>query len=290
MERLHKILAHAGFGSRRQCEELIAQGRVTVDGVTVSDLGHKADPAQSDIRCDGVRVKPESLVYFLVNKPRGVVCTSDPREPRPRAVDLVRHVSQRLYTVGRLDADSRGLLILTNDGELTNQLTHPRHEVSKRYHVRVRGSLGPDATEQIERGVFLAEGKASASRLRVQRRRRDATDIEVELRQGVNRQIRRMLAKVGHPVIDLQRVAIGPIRDPELREGAYRTLRPEEIVLLRQAAETSKKAPPSFSPSPRGKTAAKNAGAKAKPAPRAAAGVVNPLRLREGNPARTGRS
>lgn len=280
MERLHKLLAHAGFGSRRQCEELIAQGRVSVDGATVTELGHKADPAEADIRCDGTRVKAEPLVYFLVNKPRGVVCTSDPREPRPRAVDLLRHVSQRLYTVGRLDADSRGLLILTNDGELTNQLTHPRHEVSKRYHVRVRGAMGADAVEQVERGVFLAEGKASASRLRVQRRRRDATEIEIELRQGVNRQIRRMLAKVGHPVIDLQRVAIGPIRDPELREGACRPLRPDEIGLLRKAADQATTTPPSFSPAR--KPAAKAAAARSKPAPRAAANVLHPLRTREG--------
>ena len=236
MDRLHKILAHAGIGSRRQCEELIAQGRVTVDGATVADLGHKADPAQADIRCDGQRVRPEPSVYYLVRKPRGVVCTSAPREPRPRVVDLVRHVSQRLYTVGRLDADSRGLIILTNDGELTNQLTHPRHGVPKVYRVRVRGAMSPEAVERVAKGVHLSEGKATVARLRVRHRRRDSTELEVELRQGVNRQVRRMLAKVGHPVLDLERIAIGPIRDPELKEGAFRPLRPAEIRQLRDGA------------------------------------------------------
>jgi 23S rRNA pseudouridine2605 synthase len=237
MERLHKLLAHAGIGSRRQCEEMIAQGRVSVDGGVVTDLGHKADPAVADIRCDGSRVKLEPPVYYLLNKPRGVVCTSDPREERPRAVDLIRHVSQRLYAVGRLDADSRGLLLLTNDGELTNQLTHPRHEVRKVYHVVVRGMMSPAAVEQVQRGVYLSEGKISLGRVRALRRHRDATTLEVELRQGVNRQVRRVLAKVGHEVLDLQRVAIGPLRDPALKEGAYRRLRPDEVRLLREAGQ-----------------------------------------------------
>ena len=235
-ERLHKILAHAGIGSRRQCEQLIAQGRVTVDGETVRELGHKVDPADAAIQCDGQRVKPQAPAYYLLNKPPGVVCTSSAREGRPRAVDFVRHDSRRLYTVGRLDADSRGLIVLTNDGALTQRLTHPRHHVAKTYRVRVRGSVRGATLEEVQRGVYLAEGKTSLSRVRVVRRLRRATDLEVELRQGVNRQIRRVLARVGHPVLDLRRIAVGPIRDPNLREGAHRRLRNDEIRQLQEAA------------------------------------------------------
>ncbi len=236
LERLNKLRAHAGLGSRRACDALIAQGRVTVDGAVVTDLGHKADPLVADIRCDGQRVRPEKPAYYLLNKPRGVVCTCDAREGRPRAVDLVRGDHRRLYTIGQLDADSRGLIVLTNDGELTQRLTHPRHQVPKVYRVWVRGAMSPEGVERAQRGVYLAEGKAGLPRIRVCQRRREATELEVELRSGINRQVRRVLAKVGHPVSDLRRVAIGPIRDPRLKEGAWRTLRPDEIASLRAAA------------------------------------------------------
>lgn len=236
LERLNKILAHAGLGSRRRCDELIAQGRVSVDGAVVTDLGHKVDPSEADVRCDGERVRAETPAYYLLNKPRGVVCTSDAREGRLRAIDLLPGEGRRVYTIGRLDADSHGLLVLTNDGELTQRLTHPRHEVPKLYRVWVRGSMSPEAVERVQRGVHLSEGKASLGRVRVCHRRREATELEVELRRGINRHIRRVLAKVGHPVSDLRRVAIGPIRDPELREGAWRRLRPDEVRSLRAAA------------------------------------------------------
>ncbi|HUT35571.1 MAG TPA: pseudouridine synthase [Planctomycetota bacterium] len=240
LERLNKILAHAGLGSRRKCDELIAQGRITVDGVVVTELGHKADPSQADVRCDGERVQAEPVAYYLLNKPRGVVCTSDPREGRPRAVDPLRGDHRRLYTIGRLDADSRGLILLTNDGELTQRLTHPRHQVSKVYRVWARGAMSPETVERVRRGVFLSEGRAALGRVRVCQRRREATELEIELRQGINRQIRRVLAKVGHPVSDLRRVAIGPISDPGLREGAWRRLRPDEVRRLQAAAQPAK--------------------------------------------------
>lgn len=232
VERLNKVLAHAGIGSRRACDELIAQGRVTVDRQVVTDLGHKVDPATAGIRCDGQRVRLEAPAYYLLNKPRGVVCTSDARDSRPRAIDFVSGENRRLYTIGRLDADSRGLIVLTNDGELTQRLTHPRHEVAKLYRAWVRGSMSQEALEQVKRGVYLSDGRASLARVRVCKRRREATELEVELRQGINRQIRRVLAKVGHPVSDLCRVAIGPIRDPRLKEGAWRRLRPDEVQAL----------------------------------------------------------
>jgi len=239
IERLNKILAHAGLGSRRRVEELIAQGRITIDGETVADLGRKVDPAAADVRCDGERVKTEAPAYYLFNKPHGVVCTSAEGEARPRAIDFLPGESRRLYTIGRLDADSHGLIILTNDGELTQQLTHPRHEVPKTYRVWARDAMSPEALEKVQQGVYLSEGKTSLARVRVRRRRRGSTELEVELRQGVNRQIRRVLAKVGHPVTDLERVAIGPISDPGLKQGAWRRLRPDEVRALRQAAQPS---------------------------------------------------
>jgi len=233
-ERLNKILAHAGLGSRRQCDELIAQGRVTVDRETVTELGSKVDPETADVRCDGVPVRAEKPVHYLVNKPVGVVCTNARSETRPRVIDMVRKSSRRLYTVGRLDEDSRGLIIVTNDGELTQQLTHPSHQVAKTYRVRVKGDIIPRKLEAIRDGVPLSEGKVALPKVKVLSRRRGLTDLEVELHQGVNRQIRRVLAKVGHAVIDLQRVAIGPIRDPELREGQVRRLRAKEVRELRE--------------------------------------------------------
>jgi len=233
-ERLNKILAHAGLGSRRQCEALIAQGRVTVDRKVVTELGGKADMETSDVRCDGMSVEAEASVHYLVNKPIGVVCTSARSETRPRVIDMVRQSSRRLYTVGRLDEDSRGLIIVTNDGDLTQQLTHPSHKVVKTYRVRVKGVVIPRKIEAIQEGVPLSEGKVALPKIKVLHRRKGYTDLEVKLRQGINRQIRRVLAKVGHAVIDLERVAIGPIRDPELREGAIRRLRAKEVRELRE--------------------------------------------------------
>jgi len=233
-ERLNKILAHAGLGSRRQCEELIAQGRVTVDREVVTDLGHKADPETADVRCDGAPVRAEEAVHYLVNKPVGVVCTNARDEKRPRVIDMVRKSSRRLYTVGRLDEDSRGLIIVTNDGELTQQLTHPSHKVVKTYRVRVKGDVIPRKIEAMKAGVPLHEGKVPLDDVKVVGRRKGYTDLEVKLRQGINRQIRRVLAKVGNPVIDLERVAIGPIRDPELHEGRVRRLRKSEVRKLRE--------------------------------------------------------
>ena len=240
VERLNKILAHAGLGSRRQCDELIAQGRVTVGRETVTELGSKVDPETVDVRCDGVPVRAEKPVHYLVNKPVGVVCTSARSESRPRVIDMVRKSSRRLYTVGRLDEDSRGLIIVTNDGELTQQLTHPSHKVVKTYRVRVKGDVIPRKVEAIKEGVPLSEGKVALPKIKVLHRRKGHTDLEVKLRQGINRQIRRVLAKVGNAVIDLERVAIGPIRDPKLREGAFRRLQPHEVGQLRELSSPSR--------------------------------------------------
>src|SRR5262245_25752550 len=162
MERLNKLLAHAGVGSRRHVEDLIAAGRVSVDGHTVRELGTKVDPAAQRIAVDGQPVKLERPVYWLVNKPRGYLCTNHDPAGRPRALDLVPHVEQRVYTVGRLDEDSEGLLLLTNDGDLAFRLMHPRFGVEKTYEVQVAGSPSPADLRQLTTGVWLAEGRVKA--------------------------------------------------------------------------------------------------------------------------------
>ena len=239
MERLHKVLAQAGVGSRRKCEKLILEGRVTVNGSTVTQLGTSVNAGEDDVRFDGKRIRLQRKLYFLLNKPKGVVCTSSPDETRPRAIDLVARVKERLYPVGRLDVESEGLLILTNDGELANMLTHPRHEVAKTYRAVVQGWLEKATVERLQRGVFLAEGRTQGVKLRVVRRGKKQTVIDITIREGKNRQVRRMLARFGHPVVSLRRVRIGPLSDQSLRVGGCRPLRKKEIELLRASASPS---------------------------------------------------
>src|SRR5438093_710391 len=167
MERLNKLLAHAGVGSRRQCDELIRAGRVRVDGQVVHDLGTKMDPDAQRVAVDGHPVKLERLVYWLVNKPRGVLCTNFDPAGRPRAIDLVPHVEQRVYTVGRLDEASEGLLLLTNDGDLAHRLMHPRYGVEKTYLVQVAGHPSRDDVQQLLQGVWLSDGHVRARRVKL---------------------------------------------------------------------------------------------------------------------------
>ncbi len=158
MERLQKVLARAGIASRRKSEEYVLAGRVTVDGKVVRELGAKVDPAVQDVRCDGERLRPEPKLYFLVNKPRGMLCSNASEGGRDRVVDLFRGVEQRLFTVGRLDVDSEGLLIVTNDGEFANRLMHPRYGVPRVYSVEIDGVLSEEGRAKLLRGVHLAEG------------------------------------------------------------------------------------------------------------------------------------
>ncbi len=233
MERLNKFLAHAGVGSRRHCDDLIAGGRVTVDGHVVRELGTKVDPLTQHVTVDGQPVKVERPVYWLVNKPRGYLCTNHDPAGRPLAIDLVPHVSQRVYTVGRLDEDSEGLLLLTNDGELANRLMHPRFGVEKTYHVQVAGHPDHEDLQQILKGVWLSDGHVRARRVKRLKSQGDSTWLEIVLNEGKNREIRRMLARLGHKVMVLRRIAIGPVRLDRLRRGKARRLTVEELERLR---------------------------------------------------------
>lgn len=236
-ERLQKVLAHAGIGSRRACEELILQGRVSVDGEVVRELGTRVDPRAAQIAVDGQKIHAERLVYFAVNKPRGYVSTNDDPAGRPRVVDLLPEVSQRVYTVGRLDEMSNGLMILTNDGALANRLAHPRFGVEKVYRAVVAGVPTREVLEQVTAGVWLAEGKVRARRVRAVARKGEATVLEMVLAEGKNREVRRMLAKLGHKVMSLTRVSVGPVRLRGLQPGQYRPLTSCEVDVLRKVAD-----------------------------------------------------
>lgn len=236
VERLQKILARAGIASRRKCEEYITAGRVTVDGEVVRELGVKVDPSKSVVRCDGERVQAESALYFLVNKPAGVVCSNSAEGGRQRVVDIVAGVEQRLFTVGRLDAESEGLVIVTNDGELANRLAHPRYGIPKVYLAEVDGALSDEELSRLKKGVHLAEGVVRLDEISVHRLGRDRSRVKVVLREGLNREIRRAFAAVGRPVRRLRRVAIGRVSDEGLKPGAYRKLLAKELAALREDA------------------------------------------------------
>ena len=243
-ERLQKVLAAAGIASRRECEELIREGRVEVDRQVVTELGVRVDPMRQEIRVDGARLPRPRRVYYAVNKPPGVVCTNRDPAGRPRVTDLVA-ASQRLFAVGRLDRTSEGLILVTNDGEFAHQLTHPRYGVEKCYLVRVAGHPTPRQLDKLRQGIHLAEGVARVAALRVKRRHKQSTDLEIVLNEGRNREIRRILARIGHKVVRLKRTAIGPVGLGNLPVGASRRLTAEEVQRLRRCARA---APPSGPP------------------------------------------
>lgn len=232
-ERLNKLLAAAGFGSRRQCDELIASGRVEVDRQVVAELGAKVDPARHEVRVDGSPLQLGRRLYFAVNKPPGVVSTNRDPSGRPRVIDLVPAGDARVYTIGRLDQSSEGLILVTNDGELAQRLAHPRYGVEKTYHVVVAGKPEPEVLAQLRRGIHLAEGSVRARHIKVRSERPHSTQLEIVLAEGRNREIRRMLAKSGHKVLRLRRVAIGSLRLGELPLGQSRRLNSAEIEELR---------------------------------------------------------
>lgn len=231
--RLQKVLASAGLGSRRACEELISQGRVEVDGVRVTELGVRIDPERAVVHVDGMRLQLDSSrVTLALNKPRGVVSTMHDPDGRPSIAELVADRSERLFHVGRLDADSEGLLLLTNDGELANHLAHPSHEVAKTYLVTVRGKVPGNVASKFLHGIELEDGVVRADAYRVVDQVADQTMIEVVLHSGRNRVVRRMFEEVGFPVTRLVRTRIGPIVLGNLRPGTTRVLGRTELGSL----------------------------------------------------------
>ena len=240
MERLNKYLAHAGLGSRRHCDQLIRSGRVSIDGAQVTELGTKVGPEQK-VAIDGEPVKTEKHVYYLAYKPRGYLCTNHDPHGRPRAIDLVPHVSQRVYTVGRLDEDSEGLLLLTNDGDLANRLMHPKFGVEKTYLVQVAGHPSKEDLEQLLEGVYLSDGHVKARRVKRLKTQGESTWLRITLSEGKNREIRRMLAKLKHKVMRLKRMAIGPLEIGKLALGKSRPLTHQERSELQKLARKGEK-------------------------------------------------
>ncbi|GAB7386218.1 23S rRNA pseudouridine(2605) synthase RluB [Bacillaceae bacterium] len=235
MERLQKVLAHAGVASRRKCEALILQGRVKVNGKTIRELGVKVNPETDVIEVDGREIRSERKVYLLLYKPAGVITSV--KDPRGRRVvtDLVK-VKERVYPVGRLDYDTEGLLLLTNDGELAHRLAHPRHQIDKVYHAVVRGVPSPEKIRQLAEGIELEDGRTAPGKARLldvfSNDRRSL--LEIVIHEGRNRQVRRMCEAIGHPVIQLRRVAVGFLTLEGLRPGQYRHLTPAEVDRLKK--------------------------------------------------------
>ena len=236
--RLQKVLAAAGLGSRRACEELIADGRVTVDG-KVAELGTRVDPHSAVIHVDGDRViVRDDLVYLALNKPRGVLSAMSDSRGRPTVGDLVAERPERLFHVGRLDADSEGLLLLTNDGELAHRLMHPSFGVLKTYLATVPGPVSKQAGRQLRAGVELEDGPASVDSFRVVQTQGKQAIVEVVLHEGRKHIVRRLLAEVGHPVSRLVRTRIGPVHLGGQRAGTLRALTRTEVADLHHLAES----------------------------------------------------
>lgn len=231
-QRLHKILALAGISSRRKAEELIKQGLIQVNGRIIRGIGIKVNPDTDKIYYAGRLIKPEKKVYFLLNKPKGYLCTNSDPQGRRLVTDLFRHFPYRLYTVGRLDAESEGLVILTNDGELCNQLTHPRYEVPKTYQVVVSGYLTPEVLEKVHKGVWLSEGKTAPTRIHIVKRARNLTVLVITLKEGKKREIRRIFAKFGYKVKSLVRSKIGRLTLGDIKPGQYRQVNRDLIENL----------------------------------------------------------
>ncbi|WP_376789308.1 pseudouridine synthase [Thermoflexus sp.] len=241
-ERLQKILARAGLGSRREGEELIRQGRVTVNG-TPARLGMSADPERDEIQVDGRRIRIPPLTGFALYKPRGVLSDPMPGSGKPSVYDLVPPVKP-LYVVGRLDARSEGLVLLINDGDLAHRLTHPRYEHPKVYQVLVEGRPDSETLERWRRGIFLEGRRTRPAKVQIIRYEGNQTWLLVEMREGRKRQIRRIAARLGHPVRRLIRIRIGPVTLGRLKPGQWRPLTSQEFQQLRTMKAHTPKAPP----------------------------------------------
>lgn len=239
--RLQVLLARCGLGSRRACEDYITTGRVTVDGEPVTALGAKVNIGTQKVAVDGEPIRPERPVCYMVNKPKGVLCTNSDPSGRPRVVDLFPASAGRLFPVGRLDENSVGLLLVTNDGDLSHQLAHPRFKVPKVYEVQVAGRPSREIMQQLRQGMYFSDGRFKVDNAKITGSRGKSTLLEVTLSEGRNREIRRLFSRVGHKVMKLERVAFGPLRLRAVAVGKYRALSREEMKLLREYIENGER-------------------------------------------------
>lgn len=233
MIRLQKYMASAGVASRRASEKMIEEGRVKVNGEVTVQLGTTVDPAIDTVEVDGKVIKPaEAKVYVLLNKPPGYVTTAKDQFGRPTVLDLLETLEERVFPVGRLDYQTSGLLILTNDGDLTLKLTHPKHQIFKTYIATVEGEIGEEALHRLEEGVELEDFKTAPARIKCIKKTRTESIVQIAIREGKYRQVRRMCEAVGHPVTALQRTELGDINLSGLREGSWRMMTEEEVSYL----------------------------------------------------------
>lgn len=246
-ERLQKIIAAAGIASRRAAEQLILDGHVRVNGKVVTELGSRADAAKDHIKVSGKLINPrQPHVYIMLNKPAGYVTTVSDPEGRPTVLDLLKGLKIRVYPVGRLDFNTEGLLILTNDGDFAHLVTHPKHELPKTYRAKVKGVLEDKRIEELEQGVYLDDGRTAPARVRKMGKEEVNSWVEITIHEGRKRQVRRMFDRVGHSVIKLKRVKVGALALGELAEGAFRYLNAEEVAALKQlSADVSRRGVPS---------------------------------------------
>jgi len=235
LERIQKILAKAGIASRREAEKILIEGRVTVNGKIVDQLGFKADPLKDYIKVDGKRLaRFEPKVTLLLNKPRGYLSTVKDPKGRPTVIDLLKNVKWRVYPVGRLDFDAEGLLLLSNDGDFTYFLSHPKFSIPRTYLVKIRGIPEEERLARLKRGVMLEDGDAKAVFVKIFRQREKNSWIQVVVTEGRNRLVKRMFSAINYPVLKLKRVGFGPIQLGDLHIGQYRYLTAEEMMKLRR--------------------------------------------------------
>lgn len=227
-------MADAGIASRRACERIILQGRVKVNGKTVKEMGFKIDPDKDRVEVDGKEcLRDFELIYVVLNKPKGVISSAKDPFRRTKVVDLVEGLGERVYPVGRLDRDTEGLIILTNDGDVTYRLTHPKHEIEKTYVAHVKDEVGPKALSALKEGVTLEDGITAPAKVRLLRLQADSTVLEITIHEGRNRQLRRMFEAVRHPIINLKRISVGQIQLKGLRVGDWRYMTKKEIEYVK---------------------------------------------------------
>ncbi|MBW4082879.1 pseudouridine synthase [Paenibacillus sp. S150] len=239
MERLQKILAQAGVASRRKCEEMILAGKVEVNGELVTTLGTKVDPETDIIKVAGRLIRGENKIYIMFNKPKGVITSASDDKGRKVVTDYLKGIKERVYPVGRLDYDTEGLLLLTNDGEFANLLTHPKHHVPKTYHATVKGIPHGSALDKLKAGIRLEDGMTAPAEVEYKDidEVNKETVISITIHEGRNRQVRRMFEAISHPVIRLKRISFGDILLQNLKRGSYRHLTKDEINQLQQIAK-----------------------------------------------------
>lgn len=235
-QRLDKFLSNSGYSSRRSIKKLLKENEVTINGKRTLESGTRIDLSKDDIRINGAKIKKDQFVYYLLNKPKGIVSTTSDEFDRENVVDLVPE-SYRVYPVGRLDKDTHGLILLTNDGELTHKLTHPKFHVPKTYVLEIEGSVSEQKLNKLKKGIILSDGITAPAKAKIIKQKERQTIIEMEIYEGRYRQIRRMCQAIFLNLTDLKRIAFGPIKIGSLREGEHRVLISSEIQSLKKAVE-----------------------------------------------------